>query len=67
MTNHPIGHALTRFGEWATHPRRLRGAPLRRSMASIFHAATELIVLIIVRSEHRNTQAILTLLPARAS
>ena len=43
-------------------PRRLRGAPLRRSMASIFHAATELIVLImtlfIVRSEHRDTQAI---------
>jgi len=20
MTNHPIGHALTKLGEWATHP-----------------------------------------------
>jgi hypothetical protein len=36
MTNHPIGHALTKLGEWATQPAAFgRRAPLRRDLAVI--------------------------------
>ena len=69
MTNHPIGHALTKIGQWATHPAAFPRALLSAAAWLLFegesfdfHAATELIVLImtlfIVRSEHRDTQAI---------
>ena len=69
MTNHPIGHVLTKLGEWATHPAAF-GLALLYAAAWLlfdresfdFHGATELIVLImtlfIVRSEHRDAQAI---------
>jgi low affinity Fe/Cu permease len=69
MTHHPIGRVLTTLGEYAAHPGAFGLALLwtaawllfdRESLD--FHGATELIVLcmtlFIVRSEHRDTQAI---------
>jgi hypothetical protein len=54
MTNHPIGHALTKLGEWATHPAAF-GLALLYAAAWLlfdresfdFQGATELIVLIM--------------------
>ena len=65
----PIGHALTRLGEWAAHPAAFGLALLYAVCWLIFdreslnwHGATELIVLcmtlFIVRSEHREFQAL---------
>ena len=69
MQKRPIGHALTRLGEWAAHPAAFGLALLyavcwlivdRESLN--WHGATELIVLcmtlFIVRSEHREFQAL---------
>src|SRR5215217_3047838 len=54
MTNHPIGHALTKLGEWATHPAAFGLALLYAAAWQLFdresfdfHGATELIVLIM--------------------
>jgi len=69
MTNHVIGHALTRLGEWAAHPGAFGlvlvyvAAWLILDHKSLdWHAVTELIVLcmtlFIVRSEHRDFQAL---------
>jgi len=63
----PIGHALTRLGEWAAHPAAFGLALLYAVCWLIFdrdslnwHGATELIVLcmtlFIVRSEHRHRE-----------
>ncbi len=69
MPNYPLGQILTKLGEWTTHPAAF-GLALLYAAAWLlfdresfdFHGATELIVLImtlfIVRSEHRDTQAI---------
>jgi low affinity Fe/Cu permease len=65
----PIGHVLTRLGEWAAHPAAFGLALLYAVCWLIFdreslnwHGATELIVLcmtlFIVRSEHREFQAL---------
>src|SRR4051812_2991952 len=69
MAKHVVGHVLTKLGEWATHPAAFGLVIVyvaawlivdRRSLD--WHAVTELIVLcmtlFIVRSEHRDTQAI---------
>ena len=69
MQKRPIGHALTRLGEWAAHPAAFGLALLYGVCWLIFdreslnwHGATELIVLcmtlFIVRSEHREFQAL---------
>jgi low affinity Fe/Cu permease len=69
MSSHIFGRALTKLGEWATHPAAFGLVLLyvaawlildRKSLD--WHAVTELIVLcmtlFIVRSEHRDTQGI---------
>ena len=69
MTQHAIGRALTRLGEWAAHPAAFGLVILYTAAWLVFdhksfnwHGATELIVLVmtifIVRSEYRDTQAI---------
>ena len=69
MTTHVIGRALTRLGEWAAHPGAFGlvlvyvAAWLVLDHKSLdWHAVTELIVLcmtlFIVRSEHRDFQAL---------
>jgi hypothetical protein len=66
MTSQPIGHALTKLGEWATHPAAFELALLYAAAWLLFdresfdfHGATELIVLImtlfIVRSRSTET------------
>jgi low affinity Fe/Cu permease len=69
MQNRPIGHALTRLGEWAAHPAAFGLAVVYGAAWLVFdresfnwHGATELVVLMmtlfIVRSEHREFQAL---------
>jgi low affinity Fe/Cu permease len=69
MTGNVIGHALTRLGEWSAHPAAFGLVVVYITVWLIFdhksmdwHAVTELIVLcmtlFIVRSEHREFQAL---------